>query len=124
MTCWECHHLPVVASDGNLVGIITDHDCRTALGLPDLNRVRWEKNYLASQLRVRTFMTAEPIVADVGMMADEAARLMLEHRVNCLPVLREGTVVGMVTMSDVLVAFIRLSSYLAAQSAPIRARIA
>lgn len=114
MSSWECHHLPVVDHEGGLVGIITEDDCRTALGLPDLRRVRWERSYAAVQLRVGTFMETEPVVATPDMEADDVARLMLEHRLTCVPVLNEGALVGIVTTSDILLAFIRMTRYVAA----------
>jgi acetoin utilization protein AcuB len=114
MSGWDCHHLPVVDPEGGLVGIITEDDCRTALGLPDLRRARWERSYAAAQVRVGTFMDAEPVVATIDMEADDVARLMLEHRVTCVPILDDGVLVGIVTTSDMLLAFIRMTNYVAA----------
>ncbi len=101
-------HLPVLNSDKQLVGIISDRDCRMALNSPYILRERWQDEALADQLRVRTMMTPAPIVIEPEAEADEAARLMLNNRVSCLPVIRSETLVGIVTTSDVLAAFMNI----------------
>lgn len=45
-------------------------------------------------------MSAPPVVIDAGASVFEAARLMIEQGVSCLPVMRAGGVVGVVTASD------------------------
>jgi predicted transcriptional regulator len=51
-------------------------------------------------------MTPAPTVVEPGTSADEAARLMLMHEIGCLPVMRSETLVGIITRSDILLAFI------------------
>jgi acetoin utilization protein AcuB len=104
-----CRHLPVLGSDRHLVGILSDRDCRTALNSPYILREQWQDDELANRLSVRTMMTPAPIVVEPDTLADEAARLMLENRISCLPVMRAETLIGIVTTSDILFAFIRMS---------------
>jgi acetoin utilization protein AcuB len=104
-----CRHLPVLGSDRHLVGILSDRDCRTALNSPYILREQWQDDELANRLSVRAMMTPGPIVVEPDTPADEAARLMLENRVSCLPVMRAETLIGLVTTSDILFAFIRMS---------------
>ncbi len=101
-------HLPVMNSDGQLVGIVSDRDCRTALNSPHILRERWQDEDLANSLRVRTLMTPAPIVIEPDAEADEAARLMLNNHISCLPVILGETLVGIVTTSDILVAFMEM----------------
>jgi acetoin utilization protein AcuB len=103
-----CHHLPVLNSDKMLVGILSDRDLRTALNSPYVVRERWQDDELPNKLRVRTVMTLAPIVIEPDVSADEAARLMLTHHISCLPVMRSETLVGIVTTSDILMAFMNL----------------
>jgi acetoin utilization protein AcuB len=98
-------HLPVLNSEGQLVGILRDRDCRTALNSPHILRERWQDEELAESLRVRTLMSPAPVVIEPDADADEAARLMLDNHISCLPVILGETVVGIVTTSDILVAF-------------------
>jgi acetoin utilization protein AcuB len=104
-----CRHLPVLGSDRHLVGILSDRDCRTALNSPYILREQWQDDELANRLSVRAMMTPAPIIVEPDTPADEAARLMLENRVSCLPVMRAETLIGIVTTSDILFAFIRIS---------------
>ena len=106
----NCHHLPVISSAGHLVGILSDRDCRTALNSPYILRERWHDEHLADNLLVRSIMTAAPIVTEPGAFVGEAARLMLTNHVNCLPVMRSETLVGIITSSDILAAFIMVLS--------------
>lgn len=98
-------HLPVLNSEGQLVGILSDRDCRTALNSPHILRERWQDEELAETLRVRTIMSPAPIVIEPDAEADEAARLMLDNHISCLPVILGETLVGIVTTSDILAAF-------------------
>ncbi len=100
-----CHHLPVLSADGHLVGVLTDRDCRIALNMPATRRERWETEDNAARLRVRAMMTPAPIVVEPNTSADEAARLMLVNHIGCLPVMRGETLVGIITKSDILMAF-------------------
>lgn len=103
-----CHHLPVLNSERQLVGILSDRDCRAALNSPSILRETWQDEQLAEKLTARALMTPAPIVIEPETEADEAARLMLNNRVSCLPVVRSETLVGIVTRSDLLLAFMQL----------------
>ncbi len=102
-----CHHLPVISSQGHLVGILSDRDCRTALSSPFILRERWQDEQLIDHLLVRSIMTPAPIVIAPDSFADEAARLMLTNQINCLPVMLDETLIGIITTSDILAAFVR-----------------
>jgi len=56
-------------------------------------------------------MTPAPIVVEPNAAASEAARLMLTHRIGCLPVMRVETLVGVITRSDILVAFMNIHQH-------------
>jgi acetoin utilization protein AcuB len=103
-----CHHLPVLGTDGHLVGIVSDRDCRTALNSPYILRERWQDDELVNKLLVRAMMTPAPIVVEPDTPAEEAARLMLKSHISCLPVMRSETLVGIVTTSDILIAFMNI----------------
>lgn len=100
-----CHHLPVLSSEKHLVGVITARDCRLALKLPDVVREFWQEDKLAPQLLVRSVMTPGATITTPEAPATEAARLMLREYVSCLPVMRDETLVGILTVSDILAAF-------------------
>jgi acetoin utilization protein AcuB len=103
-----CHHLPVVSVDSHVVGILSERDCRTALNSPHIRRERWQDEALADHLQVRTIMTSAPIIIEPDASADEAARLMLVNHISCLPVMRGETLIGIITTSDILMAFMAM----------------
>lgn len=102
-----CHHLPVLSDDGHLIGVVSDNDCHVALNLPYKLRNEWRGNQKASSQQIRSVMTPAPIVVEPGTIAVEAARLMLYNHISCLPVMRGETLIGIITTSDILMAFIR-----------------
>lgn len=104
-----CHHLPVIGAEGHLIGIISANDCRRALGWPNLWHENWQNDDRARQITVASMMTTAPIVIEPNAPAHEAARLMLAQDIRCLPVMRAETLVGILTTSDILMAFINES---------------
>jgi acetoin utilization protein AcuB len=104
----KCHHLPVINEQHHLIGIVSDRDCRTALNSPHILRERWQDEELANRLQVRAMMTPAPIVIPPEAPAEDAALLMLQNNISCLPVMRDETLIGIITRSDILAAFIRL----------------
>jgi CBS domain-containing protein len=103
-----CHHLPVLSTEKHLVGVISFHDCQRVLGDDLRNGMNPADPALAARLTVSTTMTVAPIIIEPDAPAHEAAYLMLEHFIGCLPVMRGETLVGIVTRSDLLMAFMEL----------------
>jgi CBS domain-containing protein len=106
-------HLPVMSANGHVVGVVSDRDCRYALNSPYILRDKWQDESLADTLQIRAVMTPAPIIIEPDAPAPEAARLMLTHRIGCLPVMRGETLVGIITRSDLLVAFMTVHEYYA-----------
>jgi len=103
-----CRHLPVLSVDKHLVGIVSDRDCRLALNSPNIMRERWEDETLINTTRIISVMSPAPIIVEGDVPAAEAARLMLEHNISALPVMRSETLIGIVTTSDILMAFMTM----------------
>jgi CBS domain-containing protein len=91
-------HLLVVDSDSQLAGILSDRDCRLAL----TSTFSDEDETLAHKIPVEYIMTGTPQVIGVQASLREAALIMLEHRINALPVVRDGNLAGIVTSTDLL----------------------
>lgn len=104
-----CHHLPVISAEKHLIGVISFHDCQRVLGDPLRKEIPEATRELAMRLRVSGVMTPAPIIIEPDALAHHAAELMLEHFIGCLPVMRGETLVGIVTRSDLLMAFIAMS---------------
>jgi CBS domain-containing protein len=111
--------LPVLESDGRLVGMITEGDLlrRTELESEGkqpswlkvfLMPARVAADYVATHGRhVSEVMTPNPISINPATDLAEVARLMLHKHVKRLPVLEAGRMVGIVSRSDVLRALAR-----------------
>ena len=101
MTDYQIRRLPVV-KDGRLVGIVTRGDIRGAEASDATSLSVWELNYLLSQLKIKGIMTRRPIVISQEATIDEAAQVMLEHKISGLPVVDlHGELVGIITESDI-----------------------
>jgi len=89
------HHLPVVAPDGGLVGMITERDLLVAA-----------THYLNSGIEVGDVMHRGVVTARPDMNMAAAAGIMAMRRIGSLPVMdNSGCLVGIITESDVLKAF-------------------
>src|SRR5262245_26284713 len=102
-------HLLVVEG-GQLAGIITDRDIRLNLPSQATSLSVWEVNHLLTKLTVGEVMTRSVIAVGPDRDAREAARLMLDHKIGALPVLDRGRLVGIVTETDMLRAFVQMAS--------------
>ena len=98
-------HLPVV-DEGGLVGILTDRDIRQASPSPATSLEIHELHYLLEKVKIREIMTRKVHTVTPGTPIEEAARLMLTHRIGGLPVMEAGRLVGIITETDILTAFV------------------
>ncbi|HFB38850.1 MAG TPA: CBS domain-containing protein [Oceanithermus sp.] len=99
--------LPIVEG-GKLVGIVTDKDLKDAMPSKATTLSVWELNYLLSKLTVSEVMAKPVITVQADEPLEEAALLMEEYKVGGLPVLEGDRLVGMITITDVLRAFIEV----------------
>lgn len=98
-------HLPVADADKSLVGWITDADLRGVLIASMLE-----------ELTLEDVMVRKPFTAHPDMPLDSAARLILEKRIGGLPVVEDDKLVGVITVVDILTAFITLMGMLDSSS--------
>ena len=96
-------HLPVL-EEGRLAGIVSDRDLRSAApSLGDPGRASALK-----EIQVSDVMTHDVVTGCPDDPIEEAANRMRERRIGCLPVVEGGTLVGIVTSSDVMEALVQL----------------
>jgi len=116
----KIRHLLITESDGRLVGIVTDRDIRLNLPSQATSLSVWEINHLLTKLTVGEVMTRAVITVGPEREARDAAVLMLDHAIGALPVMDGGTLVGIVTETDILRGFVWLTGGPAAAPAPRR----
>jgi acetoin utilization protein AcuB len=99
-------HLPVVAEEGTLIGIVTDRDVRRALASDAPSMAEHELPSLLAKLHVREIMTTEVLTVTGTTSVVEAALLFLEKKVGCLPVVHDhNRLAGIITVADLLRAY-------------------
>ena len=93
-------HLPVV-SDGRLVGLLTERDVRR-YAPSILHSTPEEYNEIFEQTQVGTVMTKDVTTISPDAPLAEAAALLYNQRLGCLPVMNGETLVGIITRTDIL----------------------
>lgn len=91
-----------VVEDGRLVGIVTDRDVRRADISSAVVHERRYVDYILDRIQVRGIMTPDPVTVSPQTPLEEAARLILEHKIGGLPVVDEGRLVGIITETDLI----------------------
>jgi len=100
----------VLITEGpKLLGIVTDRDIRLNLPSPATSLSVWEINYLLARLTVESVMTTSLVTVSPRQDTREAARLMLDHKIGALPVVDGGQLVGIITETDLLRAYVKAS---------------
>lgn len=111
-----CRHLPVISAEEHLIGIVSDRDCRLALNSPHLMRERWQDEVVTQQTAIVAIMSPAPIIVEPQATIREATQLMLNNHISALPVMRGETLIGIVTTSDLLTAYMRYTAKLEASN--------
>ncbi len=100
-------HLPVVR-DGRLVGLVTHRDLLSASFSVFADVSALEERQVFARIPVRELMH-DAVTATPSMSVREAARVLLDNKFGCLPVVgADDALVGMVTDSDFLVLTVRM----------------
>ena len=87
MKMYKISGLPVVDEENNLKGIITNRDLKYREDL---------------SVRVVDIMTKQPLItAPVGTTLDEAKQILLEHRIEKLPIVEGDKLKGLITIKDI-----------------------
>jgi acetoin utilization protein AcuB len=94
-------HLPVVEADGRLIGILTESDVRQMLAS---ERVRHIED-VPPTLIVGAAMSVDPVSIAPDTRLSVAVEIMYERKLSALPVVDRDAVIGIITESDILLAF-------------------
>lgn len=102
----EIRHLCVLRDGQRLVGVLSERDIKQASPSPATSLEIREIYYLLDKVKVRQIMTRRPYTISPSAPIEEAALIMREKKIGCLPVVEDGNLVGILTETDILDAFI------------------
>jgi acetoin utilization protein AcuB len=93
-------HMPILDEDGNLVGLVTQRSLMRALPSDISGFSRFEISYLLSRIKAKDVMTTNVVTIDGDLSIEEAARIMADEKIGCLPVCDGNKMVGIITDND------------------------
>ena len=101
MKLGQIRHMPVLQDD-ELIGVVSQRDLlATSLSKALAFDGGQRRNFLRS-VQVEEAMSRRPITVRPDVTLLEASRILLAHRIGCLPVVEGDQVVGLITETDLL----------------------
>ena len=109
MLDYHLRSLPVVNND-ELVGIVTWRDINRAEAWDGVDFGGCVLNSLLERLTAKEFMSYVPVTISPDATIEEAASVMIEHKISGLPVVEDGKLVGLMTETDVCIFVMQLKT--------------
>jgi acetoin utilization protein AcuB len=98
-------HLPVVDSENSLIGIITDKDIKDVCPSIFCNKKHTEIfETKITNIMQKTFEVGHPLD-----FVEDVAELFLEKKLTCLPIVKQGKLMGIITETDLLQTLVKLT---------------
>lgn len=101
--------LPVIDEEGILVGFFSDRDLMRVAPSPATTLSKYEITELLADIKVKDIMQKQVITVSEDATIEEAALLMVLHKIGGLPVVTNvGAVVGIITETDIFRTFVNV----------------
>ena len=94
-------HIPVL-EDGRLIGLLSERDLIGAAATRIFGLKQKSKSALLKSVLIKDVMKKKVITVNAETKIAEAARLMADKKIGCVPVIDDGRLVGLVTTTDIL----------------------
>ena len=96
----DMHHLPVVDGQNAIIGIISSNDLMKLFYDPKYREMRFDSEEIDKAMNIPEIMTKNPIIIAPGDTIKKAAKLLYDNKIQSLPVVDSGKLVGIVTVRD------------------------
>jgi len=106
----KIRQLPVV-TDGKLEGLVTEKDLLTVSPSPATSLSIFELNGLLAKLTVGEVMVKSPVTVEPDTTIEETALILRENKFGSVPVVENGQLVGIITVTDIFDALIEFFGY-------------
>jgi CBS domain-containing protein len=101
MSLGRIRHMPVV-DDGQIVGIVSQRDLFRSALITALGFGRKTTSALIKTIQIKEVMTENVITIAPEVTVKEAAQLMIDKKIGCLPVVEDQKLIGLLTETDIL----------------------
>jgi len=100
-------HLPVLDKNSAIVGLVTKKDLIKSGPSSATSLDMYEISYLISKMCAKDVMVKSVITTDENEVVEEAARILADNDIGCLPVMRGKRLVGIITDTDLFHVFLK-----------------
>ncbi|WP_368657498.1 acetoin utilization AcuB family protein [Metabacillus halosaccharovorans] len=101
----KIRHIPIVNDHHILVGIITERDVKDAS--PSIFQLELKENFLTKP--IKNVMSTDLITGHPLDFVEEIAAVLIDNQIGCLPILQDRKLVGLITETDLLHTFVKLT---------------
>jgi acetoin utilization protein AcuB len=101
-------HLPVIKGN-KLKGLVSDRDIKEYSPSKATSLDIHELHYLLAKTRIKDIMRTRIITTTPDTPVEEAAMIMLDGNIGCLPVLDNGNLVGIISDKDIFHALVDIT---------------
>jgi len=101
-------HLPVVKGD-KIKGIISDRDIKEFSPSKATTLDIYELHYILANTKIKDLMKAKVLTTSPDTPVEEAAMVMLDKNIGCLPVVEGGSLCGIISDKDIFHAMVDIT---------------